>query len=217
MTAFPVHTDPVVTTPLPQRLPSGVSIVESSAHAVFVSGGAMTRFNRELTRDDLTAFQQYRAERILVLVPASSIDRARQLWSGFKGANTGETAVSRGKVSNGDLSALFILKTVLDLKVIAAGWWPEVSLRIDAGAGTDLQIDASDEKRRQILEWIKALAGAPMPDAYFAWAREVAIHRFGGIQADLQALTWERDPQGVVQSPETVSLTHVQDVARIYF
>ena len=145
------------------------------------------------------------------------MDGARQLWSAFTGANSGETGVSRGNVSNGDLSALFILKTVLEQKVIATGWWPEVSLRIDASAGTDLQIHASEEKRTQILEWIKGLASAPMQDAYFAWIREVSIHRFAGIQTDLQALTWERDPQGAVQSPETVSVTHVQDVARIYF
>jgi hypothetical protein len=50
-----------------------------------------------------------------------------------------------------------------------------------------------------------------------AWAREVAIHRLGTIQADLQALTWERDPQGVMQDLKTVSTGHVQDVARIYF
>ena len=217
LTTFPAHTDPAVATSLPERLPSGVSLVASSANAVFVSSGAMTRFSRELTSEDLRPFQQYRAERILVLAPASSLDRARQLWSGFKGAASGETGVSRGKVSNGDLPALFILKTILDLRIIEAGWWQDVSLRIDAGLGTDLQIKASDERHAQILSWIKNIAGTSLPEAYYTWVREVAVHRFGSVVADVQALTWERDPQGVVQSPATVPLMHVQDVARIYF
>jgi hypothetical protein len=215
--AFPSHTHQSLSFALPEQLASGVSVVASNTNAVFVSGGAMTRFDRELTAEDLKAFAQYRAARILVLVPPASMDRARQLWSAFKGANAGETLASRGKVSNGDLSALFILKTLLDLKVIENGWWRDVSLRIDAGSGTDLQIEASEDKRMQILQWIKATANAGVPEAYYAWVREVAIHRFDTVRGDLQALSWERDPQGLVQAPETVLLSHVKDVARIYF
>ena len=81
-------------------------------------------------------------------------------------------------------------------EVIESGWWRDVSIRIDAGEGSDLQIDAPDEKRAQILDWIKTIAYAPLPDAYFAWVREVAIHRFDAVRPDLQALTWERDPHG---------------------
>jgi hypothetical protein len=80
-----------------------------------------------------------------------------------------------------------------------------------------LQIEASEDKRMQILQWIKATANAGVPEAYYAWVREVAIHRFDTVRGDLQALSWERDPQGLVQAPETVLLSHVKDVARIYF
>ena len=40
---------------------------------------------------------------------------------------------------------------------------------------------------------------------------------FAGGSADLQALSWERDPQRMIQAPETVSASQVQDVARTYF
>src|SRR4029077_4313814 len=115
------HTDPSIATHVPERLSSGVSVVESTANAVFVTGSGMTRFNRDLTADDLRPFERFRPERILVLVPNASLGRARQLWSAFKGASSGETGVSRGKVSNGDLAALFIIKTIIDLKLIQAG------------------------------------------------------------------------------------------------
>ena len=54
-------------------------------------------------------------------------------------------------------------------------------------------------------------------DAYFNFAREVAIHRFDLVRADLQALTWERDRQGSISDFATIMLQQVQDVARIYF
>jgi hypothetical protein len=214
---FPAHTDAPITTPVPERLPNGVSLVASNTNAVFVSGASITRFDREPTADDIKLFDQYRSERILVLTPASSLDHARQLWNSFKGSSTGPTGVSRGKVSGGDLGALLVLKTIVDLKVIQSGWWQKVAVRIDADEGSDLQIKAGDEEGAQILTWIKAIANTPPPDADFALAREIAIHRFDLVRADLQALLWERDPQGMIQGLETISPKHVQDVARIYF
>jgi hypothetical protein len=191
--------------------------VESTSNAVFVAGSGMTRFNREITAEDLKPFERFRPERILVLVPNSALGRARQLWSSFKGASNGETGVSRGKVSNGDLAALFIVKTMIDLRLIQAGLWPDVTTGIDASAGTDLQIRAAGDLRAQVLDWIKDIASGPLPDSYFTWVREIAIHHFDSVQPDLQALTWERDPQAVVPALETVAPTQVQDVARIYF
>jgi len=91
------------------------------------------------------------------------------------------------------------------------------SIRLDAGEGSDLQIRGTDEQRAQILDWIKSVAAAPPADSDFAWVREVAIHRFALISPDLQALMWERDPQGALQGLETISSKHIQDVARIYF
>src|SRR5262245_59526963 len=215
--AFPGQTDRPFSPAPPERLSSGVSLVVSNTNAVFISGGPLTRFNRDLTPDDLKGFQQYRADRILVLSTASSMDHARQLWSAFKGNPNGETAVPKGTVSSGDLPALFILKTILDLKLLESGWWHDSGLRVDAGEGSALQLHIPDEQRPHVMEWIKTVAQMPLPDNYFAWAREVAIHRFDSALADLQALTWERDAQGTIQTLETVSSRHVQDVARIYF
>jgi hypothetical protein len=215
--AFPGHKDSPFSPAPAERLSSGVSLVVSNTNAVFVSGGSLTRFNRDLTPDDLKGFQQYRADRILVLSTASSMDRARQLWTAFKGNANGETAVPKGTVSSGDLPALFILKTILDLKLLESGWWHDAGLRVDAGEGSALQIRIPDEERPYVVGWIKAIGQTPLPDTYFAWAREVAIHHFDSALADLQALTWERDPQATIQTFETVSAKHVQDVARIYF
>jgi hypothetical protein len=92
-----------------------------------------------------------------------------------------------------------------------------VELRIDAGEGSALQIHADADQRRQIIEWAKNIAGQAPPDKDFAWMREVAIHRFDTVRADLQALTWERDPQGTIQEIETILPKFVQDVAQIYF
>jgi hypothetical protein len=106
---------------------------------------------------------------------------------------------------------------MLDLDLIDAGWWRDVQLRIDATEGSTLQIVADDAKRAQILDWIKSIAMTAPSAPYFAWVREVAIHRFPMEMADLQALTWERDPQGSLLDLSTVNVGLLQDVARIYF
>src|SRR5262249_25983802 len=50
---FPGHTDRPFTPTPPERLSSGVSLAVSTTNAVFVSGGPLTRFDRDLTPDDL--------------------------------------------------------------------------------------------------------------------------------------------------------------------
>lgn len=214
---FPPHKDPQTSTSVPERLASGVSIVPSDVYAVFVAGGTLTRFDHDPTPDDMKAAATFRAERILVLAPQASLDAARQIWSGFRGNAGGPTGVPKGKVSTGDLPGLFVLKTMLDLKVIESGWWRDVQLRIDASGGSSLEITADDAKRAQILDWIKTIAMNLPSDKYFNWVREVAIHRFRIAMPDLQALTWERDPQGMILDFSGVSSGLLQDVARIYF
>jgi hypothetical protein len=145
------------------------------------------------------------------------MDRARRLWSSFKGSSSSQAIVAKGKVSAGDLPALFILKVLLDRKIIEAGLWSNVELRISASEGSALQIDADSERRARVIEWIKRIASDKPSDQEFAWAQEVAIHRFGTIRADLQALTWERDPQGAIQDLGTIAAGQILDVARIYF
>jgi hypothetical protein len=214
---FAPHADSKLSFAAPERLISGVSLGLSTTNAVFVSGGPLKRFDHEPTGEELKEFQKYNPSRILVLTPSSSAIRVRQLWNVFQGNSAGENGIPQGRVSTGDLPALFVLKTLLDLRLIQAGWWHNTEIRIDASAGSALQIGADDEKRAQILEWIKGIASGATPEDYFAWAREIAVHRFDTEVADLQALTWERDPQGMIQDLQTISRNHVQDVARIYF
>jgi hypothetical protein len=214
---FAAHNDPSTTTSLPETLSSGVSLASSNINAVFVSGDSLTRLDHVPASDDLKAFTKYPATRILVLTPSPSMDRMRQLWSTFKGNASGETGVPKGKVSTGDLPALFVLKTIVDMKVIQAGWFRDVQLRIDAGEGSTLTIDGDSAKSAVVMDWIKSVATAPPSEKYFNFAREVAIHRFDLVRVDLQALTWERDRQGSISDFATITSQQVQDVAKIYF
>jgi hypothetical protein len=214
---FPTHKDPAQNVAVPEKLPSGVSLALSNVHAVFVSGGALTKYDREPDAAIMKSFEKYRADRILVLAPAGALDRARELWSSFKGSDGREAAVPKGPVSSGDLPAVYVLKTILELKAIEAGMWPGVDLRIDASEGAAMQIGGDADRRQQIIEWAKSIGKQGPPEKDFAWMREVAVHRFDSVRADLQALTWERDPQGTIQDIETILPKFVQDVAQIYF
>ena len=217
MEPFPPHKDPPQDVDVAQRLASGVSLVASNINGVFVSGATLTRYDHEPDAETVKSFEKYRADRILVLALPGAIDRAREIWSRFKGADSGETGVSKGSISSGDLPAVYVLKTMLELKVIQAGWWHEVELRIDASEGSTLQIHADAEQRQRILEWIKDIAAHPPSDKDFAWMREVAVHGFTAVRSDIQALTWERDPQGTIQDIGTILPKFVQDVAQAYF
>lgn len=194
-----------------------MSLVVSNINGIFVSGAALTRYEREPDAETVKSFQNYRADQILVLAPQESMDRARQLWGSFRGNNSGNAGVPKGNISTGDLPALLMLKTLLDRKLIEAGWWRDVELKISASDGSTLIIMADADRRTRIIEWIKRWVSERPSDAEMAWAHEVALHRFGTIQADLQALIWEREPQGILQDLQTVSAGHVQDVARVYF
>jgi len=215
---FPPHKDPPQNVAVAEKLASGVSLAASTVNAVFVSGAALTKYDREPDADIMKSFEKYRADRILVLAPASALDRARELWSSFKGSSDSrEAGVPKGPVSSGDLPAVYVLKTMLELKAIEAGWWPEVELRIDASEGSALQIRADAGRRQQIIEWARNIGKQGPSDKDFAWMREVAVHRFDIVRPDLQALTWERDPQGTIQDIETILPKFVQDVAQVYF
>ena len=215
--SFPPHKDAPQNVAIAEKLASGVSLAASTIHAVFVSGAALTKYDREPDAAIMKSFEKYRADRIFVLAPASALARARELWSSFKSSDSREAGVPKGPVSSGDLPAVYVLKTMLELKVIEAGWWPEVELRIDASEGSALQIRADAGRRQQIIEWARNIGKQGPPDKDFAWMREVAVHRFDSVRPDLQALTWERDPQGTIQDIETILPKFVQDVAQIYF
>jgi len=215
--SFPPHKDAPQNVAVAEKLASGVSLAASTVNAVFVSGAALTKYDREPDAEIMKSFEKYRADRILVLAPANALERARELWSSFKASDSREAGVPKGPVSSGDLPAVYVLKTMLELKVIEAGWWPEVELGLDASEGSALQIHADAGRRQQIIEWARNIGRQGPPDKDFAWMREVAIHRFDTVRPDLQALTWERDPQGTIQDIETIVPKFVQDVAQIYF
>jgi len=164
------------------------------------------------------AFQRYRGDRILVLVPPQSVDRAQSAWTAFRGNNQDTAVVNPiGKIANIDLPALLILKMLLDRKLIEAGWWTEATVRLDATHGAELTIDAPGAIRDEIMSWIKAVAAAPLADADFVWAREAAIHHLNDVLPDLQSLIWQRVPDYVLPNLETISTSQVQDVAKLYF
>ena len=232
--AFPAHTHAQVTHTPPQKLSSGVSLVPSSIAGVFLSGpgsdgpadgtrrdganGVMWKSIANTDANSVRAFQKYRGDRILVLVPPQSLDRAQTAWTAFRG-NTQDTATVNpvGKVANIDLPALLVLKMLLDRKLIEAGWWTDATVRLDATRGAELAIDAPSAIRDEIMSWIKAIAVAPLADADFAWAREAAIHHLNEILPDLQSLVWQRVPDYVIPNLDTISASQVQDVAKLYF
>jgi len=215
---FPSHTHETKVHSTPERLSSGIWLASSNRTAVFVSGQGMLNLPDEPSTNDLREFQKYRPERILVLVPADKVDRARTLWGSFKGNNSDSTVVTpQGSVPNIDLPALVILKAALDRKLIESGRWSEATVAIDASRGAALQIEGSPQVRAQVVQWIKELATAPMPEADYQWVREVAIHHLNDVLPDIQALLWQRVPDYILPDLETIAATQVQDVAKLYF
>ncbi|MBI4475439.1 MAG: hypothetical protein HY646_22435 [Acidobacteria bacterium] len=214
---FPVHTDREWVFTAPERLPSGIDMIPSTVYGVFVSGGTLTLFDREPDASILTKFQEYRPDRILVLTPPASVDRTRQLWTNFIGnPNDKVFTVPLGNIATGDLAALYFLKMLLDRRLIEAGLWRDVRLAIDANTGSTLTVKPENQQPL-ITSWIKDYAATAPSEAEIAWARETAIHHLPGALPHLQSITWQRDPLGIIQNLQTVTATHIQDVARIYF
>ncbi len=114
---FPPHVHTTKSFAPPERLSSGVWLAESSRSAVFLSGpevtglpegdrregpnGTVWSFRVDPDAAIIQAFQKYRANRILVLAPPASIERARSLWSALKGSDRDATVISpQGNVPN---------------------------------------------------------------------------------------------------------------------
>jgi hypothetical protein len=231
---FPAHAHPSKDYSTPERLSSGVWLAASSRFAIFLSGretsalpdgprrdgpnGTMWSFNAEADVSTTRAFQKYRADRILVLVPAAAMERARSQWSSFKPNTQDAAAITpQGNVANIDVPALVILKAILDRKLIEAGWWHDASVRIDATHGATLSIEGSPAIEQQIAAWLKAIAAAPLAESDFVWAREVAVHHLDDVLPDVQCLLWQRVPDYILTDIETIAATQLMDVARLYF
>jgi hypothetical protein len=231
---FPPHPQPAKIYSTPERLGSGVWLAASSISAVFVSGadssglpegvqrsgsnGALWVFNGTADANTVRAFQKYRADRMLILSPPGTTEAARSLWNTFKSNDRDATVVAlQGKVANIDLPALIVLKLMLDRKLIESGWWHDAALRIDATTGATLEIDAPATIRTQVTQWMKNIAAVPVPEADFVWGREAAINHLNDILPDVQILLWQRVRDYILPDLETISLAHVQDVAKLYF
>jgi hypothetical protein len=166
----------------------------------------------------MTAYAAYRPERILVMAPAAAIGRVEEQWSKFAG-NSADTAsiTSIGNVANVDLPALVLLKMIVDRRLIESGLWNEVQVEIKAAFGSTMAIRGNEIGRNRALGWIREIAAdTPSPEV-IVWAREAAVHHLHEMMPDLQSLIWQRDRLAVMGDIFTISATHVQDVARIYF
>jgi hypothetical protein len=231
---FPPHSHPAKTYSTPERLGSGVWLASSSIFGIFLAGtdnsglpdgiqrfgpnGALWVSNSVPDAKAVQSFQKYRADRILVLVPAGSLDSARAAWNNFKSNERDATVVTpQGNVANIDIPALVVLKSILDRKLIEAGWWNNASIHIDATVGATLEIDAPAPFRAQIMEWIKNIAAAPLADADFVWAREAATHHLHDVLPDVQIMLWQHVHDYMLEDLETITPAHVQDVAKLYF
>jgi hypothetical protein len=214
--SFPPHSDPPFSAPAPVRLNSGVSVTSSSAFAVFVAPGLLQRFDREPDAASMQAsFGQFRANRILVLAPPEALDRVQQQWARFQGNPQDKTAVAiSGNITSADIPALYLLKMILDRRLMESGMWEDIQLVIQPSQGSTLSIHGNDASRSIVRDWIGQIAAQPISDADLEWAREAAIHRLPGAAAELQSLLWEWNPDGVFTGFRQIPASQIQDVAR---
>ena len=163
--AFPAHVDASTVTTLPETLSPGDLLATSNTDAIFVAGGPLTHLDHLPGKRGSEKRSRRSCRPGSLATLASSMDRMRQLWSTFRGNASGEAGIPKGMVSTGDLPALFILKTMLDMKVIEAGWWRDVTLRIDAGEGSTLEIAGGSSGQTCAGSELDQGIGTTSPDA----------------------------------------------------
>ena len=217
-----------------ERLQSGVTVAEDSDYAVFVAGrsgpellGGEARVGSNGTlwsfrsRPDEEVFEQLsdvRPDRLLFLAPETDLSRLRARLAGWvSGTRDTTPSLAEGPVSSGDLPSLLVLKVWLDAKLIEAGWWGDVDLRIDGTRGAALIIDADPEREVQIREWIRAVGEAGIEEDEFLRVRSAATGLYDRIRTDLKILLWQKDPGGTLPLPLSVNQARLRDVATIYF
>lgn len=218
LTPFPVHSDAALSEHAPVRLDSGVSIVASSAFAVFVAPDSLKTFDREPGPDLMqTSYGAFRSSRILVMAPPDSLDRAKQQWAQFQGNPIDTAPVTiDGKITSADIPALLVLKMLLDRRLIESDLWNDIQLEIRAAEGPTLSIRGREDSRRIVRDWIREIASRPLPEADLEWAREAAVHHLPGIRPQLQSLIWVLNSDGLIPDLHLIPSSQIQDVARIY-
>ncbi len=223
--------------PLPiqvERLESGVTLAENPDYGIFIAGqfeGALTGGEAQLGDNGSfwsfagapldAVFEQLRdlrADRLLMFAPGAELPSLRRRFNGWTSGDQDSTpSLSAGRVATGDLPALLVLKTWLDAKIVEAGWWGQVDLRIEGIQGSRLIIDADAEQDAVVQAWIQEVEEMGLEDGEFLRVRSAALGYFNRIRPDLQILLWQRNPQGTIRPPTTVNQTRLRAVARIYF
>src|SRR5262249_14512640 len=82
---FPPHSDRPYMQHKPERLASGVTVVGSSAFAIFVAPSLLEVFKDEPKFQAMQSYAEYAAGRILVMAPPDALDRMKQQWNLFLG------------------------------------------------------------------------------------------------------------------------------------
>ena len=175
-------------------------------------------FEQSPTADVFEILREVRPDRILIFVPESAMSSERGRLADWTSSRTDSTpSMPAGSVATGDIPSLLTLKMWLDGKLIEAGWFEQVTLRVDGLEGSRLLIETDAEREAQVREWIREVAEQGISENEFAGARTAAIRYFDRIRSDLQVLLWQRDPRGSIRSPATATLSRLRTVARIYF
>ncbi len=217
-----------------EGLESGITLAAAEQYGVFIAGefhedlpggsasfgsnGGAWSFDGSPTADVFEMLRGVRPDRILVFVPETAMGFERRRLTDWTSGPTDSTpSMSAGSVATSDIPSLLTLKMWLDGKLIEAGWWEQVKLRIDGLEGSRLLIETDVKREAQVREWIREVAEEGISEAEFAGARTAAIGYFDRIRSDLQILLWQRDPRGSIRSPANVTLSRLRTVARIYF
>ena len=217
-----------------ELLPSGITLAIAENYAIFVEGsfsydlpngvaqfgsnGVLWFFEKAPNSDVLEALRRVRADRILMFVPKSDIASIRQYFEDWQsGSNDFVRTIPLGQVATGDLPSLLVLKAWLEGKLIEAGWWQWVKLRIDGLEGPRLLIEGDPRLTTQVRSWIQQVVTHGLTGRELSLSKVAAAHHYGRIRRDLQILLWQRDPLGSIRSPVNVLESRLRTVARIYF
>ncbi len=217
-----------------ERLASGVTLAEDPAYGIFVAGrfegalpggeaqvgnnGSLWSFSDPPNDAVFDQLGEVRPDRLLVFAPGADLPNLRRRLSAWTSGDQDSTpSLSAGRVATGDLPGLLVLMTWLDAKIVEAGWWGQVDLRIEGIEGSRLIVDADAEQDAVVRGWIQEVEEMGLEEGEFLRVRSAALGYFNRIRRELQILLWQRNPQGTIRLPTTVNQRRLRDVARIYF
>jgi hypothetical protein len=218
-----------------ERLDSGITLAESDGYHVFISGefggslpgGEVLKSGENGTLwvlpspPDAAVFEELEAvrpDRILLFYPSQDLPDARsrfQSWIG--GRSDVSPSLSVGDVATADIPGLIVLRSWLETKLIEAGWWSLVGLRIDGLEGSRLVIDADPQREAYVRDWIAQVTGAGITESDFVRVRDAAAGYYQRIRRDLQIILWQRAPEGTILPPASFPPARLQHIAEAHF